>query len=157
MGDDLITVEYFADEYEAQLARGFLKNAGIKAFILYDAGGKYDPFGFFPIYKHEWISLKVRDLDTSRAIKLLQSKQHSSPKASADFYETRKIKLSFFTKVLITVGVIFLLAGPEQQLWFFIGIGFVVVGISLRLLLRYMKGNPGEEERKTKHNHRKSK
>jgi hypothetical protein len=157
MGDDLITVAYFADEYEAQLARGFLKNAGIKAFILYDAGGKYDPFGFFPIYQHEWISLKVQALDTSRAIKLLQSKQPSFSKASDDFFETRKIKLTFFAKVLITVGVIFLLAGPEQQLWFLIGISFVVVGISLRLLLRYMKGNPGEEERKMNKNHRKSK
>jgi hypothetical protein len=127
MADDLITVACFLNEIEAQLARGFLKNSGIKAFIIYDAGGKYAP----SIYIHQCISLKVHTHDASRAMKLLRPKQSSSLKASDYFSKNREFQLSFFAELLIVDGIFLLIYGSEEQFWLIIGIGLVIAGMLL--------------------------
>ena len=71
--NELVTVETFQNEIEAQIAQGRLKSEGIKSFIFKDDIGGTTPGMQFAL----GVDLRVRQIDFARASKALESFQSS--------------------------------------------------------------------------------
>lgn len=71
MSDEVVVVATFHHRHEAELARGYLEDAGIAAAIAVDDGGGAFglPLSFTPL---SYATVRVREVDAERALEVLE-------------------------------------------------------------------------------------
>jgi hypothetical protein len=137
--NELVTIETYQNEIEAELAKGRLKGEGIKSFIFKDDCGGTRPHMQLTL----GVFLKVRQIDLARASDILKSFRTSDRK-SEEFKpgENKAALYSLLAWVLSLVGcgllVISMSLGKAQ---FVIGIVILSAGILFGVSSRTLKKN----------------
>jgi|WetSurMetagenome_2_1015567.scaffolds.fasta_scaffold191316_1 hypothetical protein len=127
MLDELVVIQFFETEIEAQIAKGYLMNAGIKAFVL---DGDTRKFDFIQGYTPPIGVLKVHRLDAHRAKKILHEiMQRSLKSKSGRHSENFGANRSFIAKIFVFVGFVLLIPGAEDKRFLYIGVAFIFAAI----------------------------
>jgi hypothetical protein len=149
MPDELVVIQFFDTEMEAQIAKGYLISAGIKAFVLDGDTGKFD---FIQHHDTPVGVLKVRRFDAPRARKILQeclrpSLKSKSKRQSENFTANR----SFIAKVFAFVGIVLLIPGTEEERFLYLGVAFIFAAIFMFRWAAYGKkgGSANQADRGT--------
>ena len=124
---ELVTIESFENEIEAQIAKGRLKGEGIKSFIFKDDCGGTRPHMQLTL----GVELKVRQIDFARASEVLESIGTSDRKSEElKPGENKAAIYSLFAWILCFVGGGFLVISVKLGfVQLFIGLVILIAGI----------------------------
>ena len=135
--NELVTIEIFQNEIEAELAKEHLKSEGIKSFIFKDDCGGTRPHMQLTL----GVDLKVRQIDFARASDILKSLGISNRKLKElKPGENKAAIYSLLAWVLGSVGcALMLISISLGKTHFVIGIVIFLVGITFGFNSRKIK------------------
>lgn len=135
--NELVTIESFQNEIEAEIAKGRLKSAGIKSFIFKDDCGGTRPHMQLTL----GVDLKVRQIDSARASEALESIGTSERKQEGlKPGENKEAIYSLIAWVLCFIGGgLLLISISLGKALLVIGIVMLVVGILFGISSRNIK------------------
>ena len=135
MPEEMVTIKTFNNETEAEIAKGYLYNSGIKAFVSKDDCG-----GMYPQLQAAGVILKVSLIDATRAKRVLrQIKQPPLKSAADEFSKNLTAILSVLAWILIPAGSVLLIGFPGVKTIFYVGVVLAVIGIVLGIYLECKK------------------
>ena len=125
--NELVTIETFQNDIEAEIVKGRLMNAGIKSFIFKDDCGGTRPHMQLTL----GVDLKVRQIDFARASEVLESIGTLDIKSGGlKPGENKAAIFSILTWVLCFVGGGLVITSMKLgKLQFFIGLIILIAGI----------------------------